>query len=39
MAAALVHLISTYREKERRVNKTSSIFEQFKVLAGMIEGE
>jgi hypothetical protein len=32
MAAALVHLISTYQKKERRVNKTSSIFEQFKVL-------
>lgn len=27
------------REGERRVNKTSSMFEQFKVLAGMIEKE
>ena len=37
MAVALVHLISTYRKKKRRVNKRSSMFEQFKVLAGMIE--
>lgn len=39
MAVALVHLISTYRKKERRVNKRSSMFEQFKVHAGMIEEE